>query len=173
MSSQSSPKVPKMVSWPENWRFCIFYLNFNQFFPFLHVRVLLRPMYAFQSPFLVLLCLHNHFFHPFMDLQCFKWKIGLKIVEFVFLTLILHTFCPFCMFESSYDPPIPFKVYVWYFFVCTTIFSIHLWICIVPNGKLASKLAIFSLLTSILSIFGQICIFIIPLINIHYEMYIF
>ena len=31
-----------------------------------------------------------------MDLHCLKWKIGLKIGDFVFLTEILPKFCPNC-----------------------------------------------------------------------------
>ncbi len=80
--------VFQIENWPQNWRFCIFYLNFTQILPFLHVWERLRPTYALQSTLLVLHCFHNHLFRTFMHLQCFKWKIGLKIVDFVFLTPI-------------------------------------------------------------------------------------
>ena len=49
---------------------------------------------------------------------------------------------PFLHFKSSFGPPMPFEVNFWYWFVCTTTFSVHLWIYSVSNGKLASKWAI-------------------------------
>ena len=81
-----------MENWLQNWKFCIFDLNFTQIWLFLHGYDLLRPTYAFKSICLVLQCLRNHFFCPFMDLHCFKWKIGIKICDFVFLTKILPKF---------------------------------------------------------------------------------
>ena len=54
--------------------------------------------YALQSTGLVLFCLHNHFSSPVLHLKCYKWKIGLKIVDFVpltpFLTPILAYIAP-------------------------------------------------------------------------------
>ena len=126
-----------MVSWSQIWLFCFFLLILPKIYHF----CMFKSSYAFQSIFLVLFCLHNYFFSPFMDLQCVKLIIDLKIADFVFLTHILQKNCPSCMIKSSYGPPMPFKVYVWYCFVCTTTFSVHLWIYSVSNGKLASKLS--------------------------------
>ena len=55
--------------------------------------------------FLVFQCLHNHFFCPFMDLHCFKWKIGITICDFVFVTEILPKFClNFALFAYLRSP---------------------------------------------------------------------
>ena len=67
--------------WPKCW-------------PFLQFSEHLRSIYAFQCAFLVLVCSHHHFCRPFMELQCSKWQIGLKINDFVFLTFILLKFGP-------------------------------------------------------------------------------
>ena len=72
----------------------------------------------------------------------YQMEIGLKIGDFVFLTLILHTFCLFCMMESTYDQPMPFKVHFLVFNCLHNRFSVHLWIYSVSNGKLASKSSI-------------------------------
>ena len=63
--------------------------------PILQLSELLCPIYGVRSTFFVLVCLQNHFCSPVMDLQCFKWKIDLKIDKFLFLTLILANFGPF------------------------------------------------------------------------------
>ena len=77
-----------------------------------------------------------------MDLQCSKWHIGLKIEDFVFFTSILPKILPFLhLFELSY-PIYGLHSTVWYCFICTTIFLVHLWIYSVPIGKLALKLTI-------------------------------
>ena len=71
--------------------------------PFLQLQEPLQPIYALQIAHLVLFCLWNHFFCPFMDLQCSKWHIGLKIEDFVFFTSILPKMLPFLhLFELSY-----------------------------------------------------------------------
>ena len=67
----------------------VFLIFLPKFWPFLQLSELLWPIYTLQSTFLVLFCLHNHFFSPVMDLQCSKSKICLKIDDFVFLTFIL------------------------------------------------------------------------------------
>ena len=51
-------------------------------------------------------------------------------------------FGPFCKFRSLYNLFMHCKVYIWCCIVCVTIFSVHLWIYSVPNGKLSSKLKI-------------------------------
>ena len=56
--------------------------------PFLHLFELSYPIYGLHSTVLVLFHLHNHFVSPFMDLQCFNWKIGLKMDDFVFLAAV-------------------------------------------------------------------------------------
>ena len=63
------------------------------------------------------------------------------------------------MFDSAYNGPMPYKVHFWYCIVCTTIFSVHLWIYSVPNGKLASKLTILYFLPPFCPIFGPFCNF--------------
>ena len=66
-----------------------------------------------------------------------------KLVSQFAILYFWPSFCPkfrpFCIFKSSYDPPMPYKIHFWYCFVCTTIFSVHLWTYSVSDGKLASK----------------------------------
>ena len=57
--------------------------------------VLHQPVYALTSTVLVFFCLHNHFFSQFIDLHYSKWKIGLKIHDYLFFTSILPKFWPF------------------------------------------------------------------------------
>ena len=108
----------------------------------MYIRYLPYSIYDLKSAVLVLSYLHNHFFSPFMDLQCCKLQIGLKIEDFVFLTPILHQFGSFCTFFSLHILVMPCRVQFWYCFICTTIFLVHLWIYSVPIGKLALKLTI-------------------------------
>ena len=70
----------------------VFFTSLHKCWPIIQLSELLRPTYALLSTFVVLFCLHSHFFSPFMDLQCSKWKIGRKIGDFVFLTFILPKF---------------------------------------------------------------------------------
>ena len=79
---------------------------------------------------------HNHSSSPIVDLHCFKWKIVLKIVNFVLLTSILFKFRSFRSYQSRYDLSTPSKVHFGYCFVCTIIFSVHLLSYNVPNRKL-------------------------------------
>ncbi len=72
--------------------------------PFLQFSERPQPIYASQSTFCALFRLYNHFFSPFMDLQCCKWQISLKIEDFVFWTSILHTIWPFL---HLFEPPYP------------------------------------------------------------------
>ena len=118
----------------------------------------------FTNSILVLYCLHNHFFSPLMELQRSKWKIGPKIDDFVLTILYFWpSFCPnlghFYSFHSSYDLHMPCKVHFWYCFICTTTFSVHLWIYSVPNGKLASKLSISVFWPSFCPNLGPFCSF--------------
>ena len=69
-------------------------------------------------------------------------KFALKLTIFNFLPPFCPIFGPFCNFKSVYNLSMPCKLCIWYCFVCETIFSVHLWIYSVPNGKLASKLKI-------------------------------
>ena len=69
-------------------------------------------------------------------------KLASKLTILYFSRFVCPNYGPFCRFESSYDPLMPCKVHVWYCFVCTSIFSVHLRIYSVSNGKLASKLTI-------------------------------
>ena len=72
--------------------------------PFLELQEPLKPIYALQSAYLVLFCSWNHFFCPFMDLQCSKWHIGLKIEDFVFFTSILPKIWPFLQLPVLVQP---------------------------------------------------------------------
>ena len=80
---------------------CIFNLHFAQMLTHFQLYDLLRPIYALQSTCLVFFCLHNHFINPFMDLQCFKWTIGLKIDDFIFLTFFAQILA---LFAALRDP---------------------------------------------------------------------
>ena len=70
-----------------------------KFWPFLQLSELLQPIYASQSTFLVLLCIHNNFLSRFVDLQCSKRKTGLKNLRYYFFYLnfaqILSLFADF------------------------------------------------------------------------------
>ena len=80
--------------------FVFFTFILPRIWPFLQLKEPLQPIYALQIAHLVLFCLWNHFFCPFMDLQCSKWHIGLKIEDFVFFTSILPKILSFCTFLS-------------------------------------------------------------------------
>ena len=95
--------VYKMANWPQNLRF-FFTPILPKICPFLYLSEPPYPIYALQSAVLVLFHLHNHFFSPFMDLQCSKWQIGLKIEDFVFWTSILHTIWPFLQLSEPLQP---------------------------------------------------------------------
>ena len=69
-------------------------------------------------------------------------KLASKWMILYFLSSFCPNFGPFCSFKRSSDRLMLCKVHFRYFFVCTTICSVHLWIYSVPNGKLASKLTI-------------------------------
>ena len=67
--------------------------------PFLQISKPLQATYGMKSTFLVLFRLCNYYFGPFMDLQCTKWLIGLKIYDFFIFHLHfaqnLSLFAPF------------------------------------------------------------------------------
>ena len=85
-----------MANWPKNWRFCIFYLHFAHNMALLHLFEHRYPYLALQSKFLVLFCLCNHLFCPFINVQCSKWQIGFKIYIFYlhFQIWKWHDHCP-------------------------------------------------------------------------------
>ena len=77
----------QMENWPQNLRFCIFYLHFAQILAFFHLSELLWPICALESAILVFCYLQNYVFCPFKHLQYSKIKIGLEIVNFVFFVI--------------------------------------------------------------------------------------
>ena len=107
-----------------------------------------------------------------MDLHSFKCKIGLKISDFVFLTIFLPNFLSFCIFRGCYGTSKPFKLYFWYCFVCTTTFSAHLWIYTLSNEKLASKLAILSFLPYFYTNFARSAYLDVPMAHLSLTNYI-
>ena len=84
--------VSPMEHWPQNWRFCIFYLHLAQIL--VHF-CSIQSSYNLFIPFLALFCLQNHFVSQFMEFKCSKWKIGLKIDDFICLISILALFAGF------------------------------------------------------------------------------
>ena len=74
--------------------------------PFLQLQEPLQPIYALQSAYLVLFCLWNHFVCPFMDLQCSKWHIGLKMDNLLFQTPILTSILAHIALENGYKTKI-------------------------------------------------------------------
>ena len=81
-------KGNKIQNWQFWGQFCVFDQHFAQTSAFLQFWEILPPNYDLQSTLLVLFCLHNHFFNPFVNLQCFKLKIDIKIGNIVFLAFI-------------------------------------------------------------------------------------
>ena len=81
----------QMENWSQNLQFCILFLHFAQI---VALFADLRGFKAHRRPNMYI-SLKTHFSSPCMDLQCSKWKLPIKIDDFVFLTLILPNFCSF------------------------------------------------------------------------------
>jgi hypothetical protein len=81
-----------------------------QFGPFCIIQSLCNPSTPSKVHVLHCFVCTTIFFSPFMDLQCCKWQIGLKIEDFVFLTSGLPKFGPFCAFLSLHILFMPCKV---------------------------------------------------------------
>ena len=87
--------------WPQNWRFCILTSILPKCWHLLQLSELLLPIYAMQSPFLVLVCLHNHFIHYISRgkvLQMQTWLQNRRFcifdLHFVNFRLGLHLYYP-------------------------------------------------------------------------------
>ena len=108
---------------------------------------------------MVLFCLHSYLsVHLCID-SVPNEKLVSKFFAFIFLTFFLPKCWPVCSFESSYDPFMPYKVYLLvsvclhnYVFGPFRSYS-------VPNGQLASKLTILYFGPSFCSNFGSFCSF--------------
>lgn len=72
--------------------------------PFLHLFVSPTPIYDIEYSVLLLWRLSNHLFSSFLDFQRPKWRIDLKIEDFVFFTYILHTMWPYSHLSGAPCP---------------------------------------------------------------------
>ena len=117
--------------------------------PFLQLPEPLRPNYAFQSTVLVLSRLQNHFSSSFIELQCPKWKIGLKIGDFVILTFILPKIFPFLQLSVPLRPNYAFQSTVLVLSRLKNHFSSSFIELQCPKWKIGLKIGDFVILTFI------------------------
>lgn len=85
-----------------------------------------------------------------------------KILRFCILDVYFAKKKRFWSIQSHYNIHRPRKVQFWYCLLCTTIFSVHLWIYSVPNHKLALKLNILYFWPSFYPKFSPFCNFCCP-----------
>ena len=101
-------RVFQMENWSQNWPFCIVVIYCAQTLSHLQLSKLLQNIHALQSTFLVLFCLHKHFFQSsywFTVLHMENWPQN----------------CRFCIFDLNFAQILALSA-------CLGAPTAHLWI---------------------------------------------